>query len=46
MIADGLKYNTEEIGLITKIPEIKCRSNEGEEIITDVTEAGAPAVKL
>lgn len=46
MITDGLKYNTEGIGLITKIPEINYRNNEGEEIINKITEADALAVKI
>lgn len=33
MIADGLKYNIEEILLITRISELKYEKNEGEEII-------------
>lgn len=46
MIADGLKYNPERIELITKIPEIKYRNNEGEEIIKEITEADTLAVKI
>lgn len=46
MIADWLKYNPERIELITKIPEIKYRNNEGEEIIKEITEADTLAVKI
>ena len=45
MIADGLKYITEGSGLITKIPKVRYRNNEGEEIINQITDADILAVK-
>lgn len=46
MIADGLKYVTEGTGLITKIPKVEYRNNEGEEIINQITETDILAVKI